>query len=358
MGELPKYKTIFNSLKEELLDGKYDAKHPFPSETALTRRFGAARHTVLRAVRELQSEGFLVRRQGAGTFITRKARATRRIALVVHGSDYCEIFSPIAREVSHLCQARGYSLLLGDVAFPDPRRRAERVLELVREYVKQGVDGVILQPVELLEDSDRINEQVCSVFDAASVPVVLLDSDIVTSPARSRYDLVGINHFDAGRRLAEHLRAAGAKRIAYLMQKNRAPCVRDRWLGLKFGCDGLAFVAKQIFAEPDNIDAVRAFLRRHRPDAIACYNDRQAAVLMQTLAKLGKKVPSDIKLAGFDDVNYATLVTPHLTTLHQPCSAIARTAVDILFARIDDPSLPPREVFLAAPLVVRESTGR
>ena len=323
-----KYQSIFRELRDDIVAGRYGSERPFPSEAALMRRFAVSRHTVLRALRELQAQGLVRRRQGAGTFLTRKARETRRLALVIHGSDYCEIFSPIAREVSHLCQARGYALLLGDVEFPDPRKRAARVIELVREYVKQGVDGVIFQPIELLDDARSLNEEVCSIFDAAEVPVVLLDSDITPAPGRSKYDLAGINHFEAGRRLADHLRAVGARCVAYLMQANRAPCVQDRWLGLKFGCEGLPLA------------------------------DRQAAVLVQTLGALGKKVPSDVLVAGFDDVNYAKLVVPQLTTLHQPCEEIAQTAVDLLLARIADPALPPREVFLSAPLVVRDSTKK
>ena len=111
------------------------------------------------------------------------------------------------------------------------------------------------------------------------------------------------------------------------MQANRAPCVQNRWLGLKFGCEGLDLAAEPILVEPDDKSAIRAFLRRHRPDAIACYNDRQAALLVQTLGALGKKVPAGILVAGFDDVNYAKLVVPQLTTLHQPCEEIAQTAV-------------------------------
>jgi len=353
-----KYLSISRELRDNIVSGKYDSAHPFPSETALMRRFGASRHTVLRALRELQSQGLVKRRQGAGTFLTRKARETRRLALVIHGSAYCEIFSPIAREVSHLCQARGYTLLLGDIEFPDPRKRAARVLELVREYVKQGVDGVIFQPIELLNDARSLNEEVCSIFDAAEVPVVLLDSDITPSPGRSKYDLAGINHFEAGRRLADHLRAVGARRVAYLMQANRAPCVQDRWLGLKFGCEGLPLAAKPLLAEPDDLSAVRAFLRRNRPDAIACYNDRQAAVLVQTLGTLGKKVPSDVLVAGFDDVSIARLLTPPLTSIHQPCDQIAAAAFTRLLARMANPKLPPQEIFVFAPLVARASSVR
>jgi DNA-binding LacI/PurR family transcriptional regulator len=357
-GNPKKYEDIMARLKADISAGRYDAGRPLPSENALMRRFGVSRHTVLRAVRELQAEGLLVRRQGAGTFLTRKATETRRIALVIHGSEYCEIFSPIARQVSHLCQKLGYTLLLGDISYPEPRRRAARMIELVREYVKQGIDGVILQPVELLKDSARINSRICSIFDAAQVPVVLLDSDITPPPERSGYDIIGINHFDAGRRMARHLREVGAKRIAYLMQADRAPCVQERWKGVKFGCEGLALAGEPLVAEPDDVPAVRGFLRRYRPDAIACYNDRQAVLAIQTLASIGKRTPDDIIVAGFDDVNYAKLSVPKLTTIRQPCGEIAQAAVKMLMDRIESPHLLPREMFLPAPLVVRESTAR
>ena len=353
---IQKYKTIADALSKEIAAGKFGAGKPFPSETMLMRRFAVARHTVLRALDDLRARGLIVRRQGKGTFLTRKAKATGRIALIVHGSTYCEIFSPIVREVSHLCATHGRTLLLADVAFDTARERATRVVNLVEEYMKQGVDGVLFQPLEMLENSEQLNERICTAFDKAGVPLVLIDSDIVRSPSRSRYDLVGVNHFAAGRAMAAHLRDAGARRVAYLMQRNRAPCVLDRHLGVKTGCDGLPLAGEAIFAEPDDKDAIRRFLRRNRPDAIACYNDRQAVILVKTLAALGKHVPNDIRVAGFDDVNYATLATPRLTTIHQPCAEIASTAFDLLISRIGNPSLPPREVFLPAPLVVREST--
>ena len=73
---------------------------------------------------------------------------------------------------------------------------------------------------------------------------------------------------------------------------------------------------------------------------------------------LGKRVPEDIMLAGFDDVQFASVMTPQLTTIHQPCDDIASMAFKALQERIADLSLPPREIFLPAPLVVRKSTAR
>lgn len=77
--------------------------------------------------------------------------------------------------------------------------------------------------------------------------------------------------------------------------------------------------------------------------------------LITTLAQLGRRVPEDIQVAGFDDVNYATISAPALTTAHQPCNELADLAFEMLMARIDRPDAPPRQTFLDALLVVRES---
>lgn len=352
-----KYEVIRDRLRAEIAEGKYGGGRPFPSETALTRRFGAARATVVRALRELQAMGLLARSQGAGTRLTEAARrSTGRIALIVHGTGYCEIFSPIARAISHLCLRNGYTLLFADVSFADNRQRVSRVIDQVREYVKARVDGVIFQPVELLPNAADVNRRITSSFDEAGMPVVLLDSDIVAPPDRSRYDLAAVNHFDAGRRLAAHLRETGARRVAYLAQKDRAPCVQERCRGVQAGCAGLPLPGKVFIAEPDDDARIALLLRRDRPDAIACYNDRQAALLIQTLARLGRSVPDDIAVVGFDDVNYAVLSTPQLTTMHQPCAELAGLAFDMLLERMRKPDAPARETFLTAPLVVRAST--
>jgi DNA-binding LacI/PurR family transcriptional regulator len=68
-------------------------------------------------------------------------------------------------------------------------------------------------------------------------------------------------------------------------------------------------------------------------------------------------VPKDLLLASFDDVQYARLLSPPLTTIHQPCEQIGAVAVQALLQRIREPDTPPREILLHAPLVVRRSCG-
>lgn len=319
------------------------------------RRFGVSRATVLRVVGELQREGLVHRRRGSGTFLSTR-RSFGRIGLIVHGSDYCEFFGPFSRAVSHLCQRAGLGLLFADLSDGPILKRVRKVQAVAAEWVREGVDGVLFQPVELVPNADKINAAILAVFDKADVPVVLVDSDILPAPLRSRYDLAAVNHFDAGRRIGEHLRTVGARRIAYLSQSDHAPCVLAREQGVRTAAAGLPLAGETLYAEPDDLVRIRRFLAAKRPDAVACYNDRQAAILVKTLAALGKRVPSDIRVAGFDDVNYAKLATPTLTTAHQPCAELAALACEMLQTRIHKRDLPPRATFLDAQLVVREST--
>ena len=135
---------------------------------------------------------------------------------------------------------------------------------------------------------------------------------------------------------------------------------------VRLRCDGVISAAREarrvkvfVFdAEPDDASAVRKFIAQTKPDAFVCGNDKTAARLRQTLARFGRKVPEEIMLAGFDDVQIASVMTPQLTTIRQPCDGIAEAAFAALVERMSNPSLHPREILLPAPLVVRESTQR
>jgi DNA-binding LacI/PurR family transcriptional regulator len=111
------------------------------------------------------------------------------------------------------------------------------------------------------------------------------------------------------------------------------------------------------FGDPADQQFVATVLKTSTPDAIVCSNDQTAAILIRTLGHLKRSVPEDIAVVGFDDVEYATLLTPSLTTVRQPCRDISRTAVRTLLQRIEDPQLPPRHIQHPAEVVIRQSCG-
>ena len=350
-----KHSQIARVLKEEIRGGKYE-RTAFPSENALVRRFGVSRTTVRQALQKLQLAGYIRSSRGRGTLLTSFARTLGgAVGLLVPGFSYAEIFPPICREISRLAQERELEVIFGDSSQSDAKERAARMRVFARRCVSECVAGVIMQPLEFVPRAEAINREIISILDAAGIPVVLIDYDIVAPPGRSEYDLVGINNFEAGRRLAEHLKATGARNIRFLVKPNNANSIMERALGVA-GVMGID--PNRLCATVDAADArAVAALMKTKPDALVCRNDTSAARLLATLARLGIRAPADVRVAGFDDVLNATLVSPALTTVHQPCADIARVAFDFLLSRIAEPTLPPRECYLPAPLVVRESTA-
>ena len=355
-----KYKVLVEKLKSQILSGKYDVAKPFPSMRALIRRFGMSKTTVQRALDELFHLGLISRKQGRGTFVTGR-RSSRRIGLIVPGVAYSEFFPPIVNEISRLSQKEGYTLLFGAVASQDPGVRARQARKFAGQLIKDGVAGVIFQPLEFLSDQAERNREIVNLFRRANIPVVLACADFVAPPDRSGYDVIGVNNVEAGAMLARHLVESGAKRICFLMRPNRGMSIRNRYRGvaMSFGCEGgVRCRCEQLVAEVDDLPALKRLLRRRRPDAFICGSDSDAAKFKVTLEKAGLKVPDDVMLAGFNDVQMASILTPSLTSIRIPCKEIAATAFYRLLARIANPDLPAMECLLPVRLVARGSTVR
>ena len=175
---------------------------------------------------------------------------------------------------------------------------------------------------------------------------------------------MAVNNIVARRQIADHLHERGYRRIAFLME-NRNPLANANWGNRLFGLAGeLALLGcdesvRQLAFPPTDETAVGKLLRsRTRPDAIVCGNDEQAERLIATISRLGKRIPDDIAVVGFDDMPIARSTRPPLTTVAQPVRKLAGTAFKALLARIRYPNNDPREILLNAPLVVRNTTIR
>ncbi|MBQ0031242.1 MAG: GntR family transcriptional regulator [bacterium] len=355
------YKRVYEALKKEILDGKYSSGRSFPSSIALAQRFGIARFSIRQALDILTKEGLIRSQRGRGTFVT-KMGSNRLIGLIVPGVAVSEFFQPVASTLIRLARKNDYSILFGETYSKDPATRVHEARELAAEMIRNHVAGVLYQPFEATMNGKEMNRRILSVLDAKKIPVVLLDRDAVMPPERTAHDLVAVNNVDAGERLARHMVAMGARRIAFLTKFADVPNIECRVRG--FLCaksalerKGLRFEILRVAA--DDIAFFRRKMRgRARPDAIVCDSDTTAAVLLQTLGQIGCTVPDDVLVSGFDDVGIAKLTMPRLTTIHQPCTAIGEQAFRRLLARIANPDQASMEILRQAPLVVRESTTR
>ena len=356
-GAKTKYRAIFEALKAEILGGKYSATRKLPSEAQLRRRFGGSRATVIHALQELCATGLIVRRKGRGSFLTANAANYGRALGIIIPISRGEIFPPICREVTRLAQQDGYAILLADFMTAPPERRVAEARRIVEDFIARNVLGVVFHLTDGVPDATRVNEAALKVLDAAGVPVVLTDCDCLPYPRHSRYDVVGADDVDAGYRLARHLLARGARRLVFFSPEFGSVSFANRCRGFQAAVAEARVRGAVVTGNSGDVAAVQTLVRKHRLDAIVCGNDRVAADMLASLNAIGKRVPLDVLLAGFDDVNFARFVSPGLTTMHQPCTEIGKAAYETLLARVKAPQSSPRTISLFAPLVVRASTG-
>ena len=353
-----KYRIIFETMRREIRSGRYPGGVALPSEEQLVRRFGVSRITAVKAMDELVKEGLVYRKRGVGTFATREACSEAgQLGLIVPGLSYGEIFPLITQDIMRLAQRDGFTLPLGDISAREPVVRAREACRVARRFVEQQVAGVIFQPLAFLKTPDRISREILAMFKDADIPVVILDRDITSDVP---HDFVGIDNLAAGRAVGAHMLERRAKRIHFLMRPNCASVIRDRLDGVRSAIAGRLPKDHLIVSDPDDARTLAKWFRRgrSRPDAVICESDYIAARFMATLSKFRLEVPRDVLVSGFDDVRYAEITNPQLTTIHQPCSDIAAMVYRALRERMRDNSIPSRKILLPAPLVVRGSSMR
>jgi DNA-binding LacI/PurR family transcriptional regulator len=356
----PKYLRIVESLRSSILAGHYRNGARLPSEAELVRRFGVSRMTAVKAVQQLQQEGLLVRRTGSGTYASELDQGRKPVfGLIIPDLGQTEIFEPICKGMAATPNAGGHSLAWGHSASPGASKEDEAE-HLCQQYIDQRVSGVFFAPVEFGPRRDTVNRRVLRALKSAHIPVVLLDRCVLDYPARSDYDLVGLDNRRAGFIMTDHLLTQGAQRVGFLAVEGSAETVEDRIVGYREAlfARGLPYVRERVVrADPTDAATIAAAIHTHGIDAFLCANDNTAARLMRTLLGLGISIPGHIRIAGIDDVRYASLLPVPLTTFHQPCLEIGAAAVAAMQDRIANPHLAARSILLNGTLVIRKSCG-
>jgi LacI family transcriptional regulator len=360
-----KHHRISEELRQAILTGRYAPGAKLPSEAQLVQRHGVSRPTVIRALQNLTAAGLIERRMGAGSFVRqpdRKEPSQRQLGLLVPGLGRTEVFELICGELAGLARARNLSLLWG--GSEHPRQDADLSLDQARQtcdqFIERRVDGVFFAPFELIPQREAANRDIAERLRLAGIPVILIDRDLGPFPKRSDFDLVGLDNMAAGFLLAEHFLRLGCERFAFVARPDSASTVDARIAGARAAVAGQRLELSPQWVnlgDPNDVAFVRRLMAGRRWEVLLCANDHTAAELLRTLQREGHRVPQDIRLAGFDNVRYATLLAQPLTTIHQPCREIAVAAMRAMLDRIAEPSLPPRSQLLTPSLVVRETCG-
>ena len=221
----------------------------------------------------------------------------------------------------------------------------------------KSVAGVIL-PTPLCESKAVIQE-----FVSAGIPVV----SIASSRFSNEFSCVRIDDFRASKEMTAYLIAQGHTRIGYIKGHPNQSASAHRYAGFQTALAEAGIVHDEslvqqgYFTYRSGLDASEKLLtHRHRPTAIFASNDDMAAAVVSVAHRKGIEVPRDLSVVGFDDTSAATTVWPELTTIHQPISDMAGSAIEILLRNIRRKDRSTRVVvdhLAAHQLIVRDSVA-
>jgi len=201
--------------------------------------------------------------------------------------------------------------------------------------------------------------QVAALADS-DFPCVTFDIDLHSD----RIAFVTSDNIGGGVKLTRHLIETGHRRIAYIGGRADARPSADRRFGYQSELSSQnlphpeEYVAITDWLPSEAYEATQRFLALPEPpDAIFCASDLMAIGAMAAIEDAGLRVPDDVAVVGFDDIDYATLVTPSLTTVQQNQEELASGLVKAMLRLLDHPAEPAAVSVVPIELVVRESSG-
>jgi LacI family transcriptional regulator len=257
-------------------------------------------------------------------------------------------FTALVRGVEDVAQGAGYSVVLCNS--DDDASKEDQYVDAA---LAEQMAGVIISPSG---DAANVNRLI-----DARVPVVVIDrqADDV------RADTVLVDNEHAAELATTHLIESGYQRIACITGPHSDFTADQRLLGYRRALEshGRAFDPELVryadFREQGGYRAMAGLLTlRPRPDAVFAGNNMTTVGAMECLVDSGIRVPEEMGVVGFDDVPWAHLVRPSLTTVAQPTYELGRTAADLLSQRIANPNRAPSTITLNTKLQIRDSSVR
>jgi DNA-binding LacI/PurR family transcriptional regulator len=246
-------------------------------------------------------------------------RRTATVGLVV--TTIADPFiAEVVRGVEEIALDNDYSVILCDC-----NAEPERELACVRMLQEKRVDGIVIT-------SSRVGRLYVPLLEELGVPLVLINNQQEGDYVYS----VRTDNVAGGRLAGEYLLSLGHRHIAYIAGPSSAHSSIERLEGCRSALRerGLDIPAEWVASGNGRDDGGRAgvdFLLRRSPcpTAIFCYNDMTAIGAMQAVKATDLRVPGDLSIVGYDDIAFAALVDPPLTTVAQSKHALGQRAMDL-----------------------------
>lgn len=354
----------YTTLATRIRTGVYADGSWLPSERALAVELGVARSTLRRILDRLTRDGFLECLPGCRPVVRAggKSRNFKAVALLMGRDATYRPFSQILRGCELELRRAGYLLVYLDTWAESPhsaRERAEREREALESLVPHAVTGLIIW----CQEPNAMQPVLQSMIERG-MAVVTLDREVDGLAV----DHAGVDNYRAAEEATEHLVKLGHRRIGFAAmpesERISTSFARQRGFVDTLARHGLPVHPEDLFGFPiyaadgGIANILRPRIGAHSlPTAFFAVNDLYAACLVDALHSLGLRVPQDVSVVGFDNVEAYTLGIPFLTTVEQPFLELGRAAARLMLQRLAEPSMVHRHVLLETRLIERSSAA-
>ncbi len=253
-------------------------------------------------------------------------------------------FNELARVIEEEAYGGGLHIVLCSSG-----NNTQKEADNIHMLEQMKADGIIL-----ITNGDHTE----SMIEKCPLPVIVVDRHITGSGEVAHIEA---DHYKGGRLAAQFLVDCGCRKIVCLRGPQEFTSGRLRYQGYCDVCreNGLPerYVNTRYSFEAGTEAAEEMLDRFPEVDGIVAANDMVAISSYKVLRSKGIRVPEDIQIVGFDDISFSSLVSPALTTIHQPIAEMGRKAVDIIFRYAEGREYSEKNVFDVR-LVERETTMR
>jgi DNA-binding LacI/PurR family transcriptional regulator len=258
-------------------------------------------------------------------------------------------FTSVVRAVEDVAQQRGYSVILCN-----SDEDVGKELTYIELMLAEQVSGMIVSPTA---SSNAVYRRLIE----QRIPVVAIDRRVDDVPM----DMVVADNAGAACAVVSHLIESGCRRIGAVLGNPDASTGAERYQGYVAAlvAHGLPVLLELVRSGPprsqNGYELTLELLRQEQPpDAIFTGNNLLTIGALRAIHERSLRIPDDIALAGFDEMDWMFLVKPALTVVMQPTYEMGRRAAELLLERIADPERPPQAVVLQPTIKVRESSRR
>lgn len=358
----PLYEQIERVIKNKITKGELRAGEQIGSHHELSKEYDVSLITVKKALSNLVKDGVLFTRVGKGTYVAEQKKSKidllkhKTIGLVLTDLKH-PFFSMIVHSIEEKAYALGYNLLLSSSS-----GNVEKEESQIAHFRRLGVDGLIIASLNL---EYRANDYIRRLHEE-NFPYIM-----VSYMHDPDYWYVGLDQELGGYMATEHLIKLGYKSIGYVhVGKGNLLCeVRKNGYYRALMEYDIPYDADKIFypskdekdTEMDRFKLGYEFGKKFvqldkKPEALFLYSDLVALGFQKSISEKDIKIPDDVAIVGFDDIEIAKFSSVPLTTIHQPADQIGSLAVEIIQKRIDKNDIGNRTI-LKPELIVRESCG-